>query len=141
MRKTWADGKRQRLEDCLGSFVAHVPVAADQLAELRALAERRERAWREAEERRQAERRRREEEERRSAALLARVARWRQADDIAGYVAAASKRLDESDLPPEELQRHRRDLQWALDYAERISPLSNIETLEPLLDDDVPADS
>jgi hypothetical protein len=36
MRKSWADGKRQHLEDCLGSFVAHVPVAADQLAELRA---------------------------------------------------------------------------------------------------------
>jgi hypothetical protein len=63
------------------------------------------------------------------------VARWRQADDIASYVAAASKRLDESDLPPEELERYRRELQWAPAYAERISALTNIEALEPLFED------
>jgi hypothetical protein len=140
MRKSWGDGKRQHLEDCLGSFVAHVSVAADQLAELRALAERREAAWRETEERRAAEKRRREEDERRSAALLARVTRWRQAQDIRSYVAAATERLEEAVMSPDARQRHRRELQWALDYAQRISPLTDIEALEPFFAGDADDD-
>jgi len=64
IRKTWSDGRRQRLEECLNSFVGGLIKAAIAIKRLRAERERREREWQE--ERRQweeSERIRREEEE------------------------------------------------------------------------------
>ncbi len=65
IRRTWSDDKRQRVEDCLGDFVGHLPVVAEKLKGQRLEEERRkrerleaERRWEEAEERHPVEERR-----------------------------------------------------------------------------------
>lgn len=112
-RKTWNDGKRQRLEDCLDEFIDYLPLVAAKLAERRLESERtaaieREKARlrQEAEERRLAEEARREK-------LLAQLERWRLAHDIRAYVAEAAMRG--VDLDPE--------ASWALGYADTVDPL------------------
>lgn len=113
IRRTWSDGKRQRVEDCLGDFVSYLPVVAEELKGQRLEEERREqerleaeRRWEEAEERRMAE-------ERRVKDLLDQLKRWRLARDIRAYVEEVSRRsLGTSE-----------DLAWALGYADTIDPI------------------
>ena len=125
MRRTWKDAKRQRLEDCLGNFIVHVPIAAGKLAEIHAEDARREQARRQEEERREAAAERRREEERRAAKLLESVRLWRQAADIRSYVRAALAALEASGISPEVEQEERDCLRWALEYADRIDPLTS----------------
>lgn len=123
MRRTWKDAKRQRLEDCLGNFIVHVPIAAGKLAEIHAEDARREHAWREEAERREAAAERRREQEQRAAKLLERVNLWRQAEGIRSYVHAALAALEASGFPPEDEQKERDHLGWALEFADSIDPL------------------
>jgi hypothetical protein len=115
-RKTWNEGKRQRLEDCLDDFIDYLPLVAAKLRKRRlederqaAIEREKARLRREAEERRLAE-------EKRMKDLLAQLERWRLARDIRAYVAEAT-RLG-ADLDPQP--------QWALRYADQVDPLGDL---------------
>src|SRR6185295_7487211 len=86
LRQTWADGKKQRVEDCLGDFVISLVRVADALKEERVRRERRERQWEE-------ERKRREEREKRDAIeqhlrydLSLRAADWAEARRLHAFL-------------------------------------------------------
>ena len=61
-RKTWSDGRRQRLEECLNSFVGGLIKAAIAIKHLRAEREQRELKWQEERRRREDGKRIRREE-------------------------------------------------------------------------------
>jgi hypothetical protein len=75
-RKSWSDGKRQRLEDCLNDFIAGVVEAADRQRIARIEAERWRREWEERERRRAEELQRQEEEARWGHDLDSRAQDW-----------------------------------------------------------------
>ena len=113
VRKTWNDGKRQLFEDCLGDFLAYLPLVSEKLRAKREEEERRERERQAAEKRREEEEERRRAEERRIKELVGRVERWRLSQDIRAYVReAAQASEDMSD-----------DLSWALKHADNLDPL------------------
>ena len=124
LRKTWNDGKKQRVEDCLGSFVSYLPLVAKRMEEERIEAERRyqlrleeERRWQEAETRRREEERRRKE-------LSEALGKWRLARDIRSFVSEAREAAlamgEGEGLHPEAEER----LSWAFRYAEGLDPIS-----------------
>lgn len=123
LRIRWKDGKRQRLEDCLGPFIAHLGVVTAAMK-----AERAQRQQ-EARERAQRERRREEEQERRRAQqerlerLVKEAATWRQASELRAYAETGLRFLNERSGLGEADEARRADLIWLLEYSERIDPL------------------
>ena len=114
VRKTWNDAKVQRVEDCLGDFIAYLPVVAEKLKVRRLEEERQARERQEAERRRQEAEKRRAAEERRIRNLTSTLERWRLAREIREFVREALT-----------LRAHPADrFRWALEYADRIDPLS-----------------
>jgi hypothetical protein len=122
-RKTWSDGRRQRLEECLNSFVGGLIKAAIAIKHLRAERERWEREWQEERrQREEAERIRREEEEKLKD-LDEEVASWHQSQKIRSYIDAVKKwgiqKYGEI-KPDSKLQQW---LTWATRQADRLDPL------------------
>jgi hypothetical protein len=93
LRQSWTDGKRQRLEECLGDFVAYLlPISAVVKAN-RAERERREKDWAEASRRQEELRKQAEIEERLSHDLRTRAAEWNEAQGIQAFLEAAEEEV------------------------------------------------
>lgn len=122
-RKTWSDGRKQRLEDCLNSFVGGLIKAAMAIKHLRAERERREREWQEQRrQREEAERIRREEDEKLKN-LDREVESWQRSQKIRSYIEAVKKWGIQKygEIKPEsKLQQW---LTWATKQADRLDPL------------------
>jgi hypothetical protein len=116
VRKTWNDAKVQRVEDCLGDFIAYLPVVAEKLKARRLEEERRDRERQEAERRRQEAEKRRAAEERRIQNLTNTLEQWRLVREIREFVGEALT------LRAHPANRFR----WALQYADSIDPLKKL---------------
>ena len=118
VRKTWKDGKRQRVEDCLNAFVVSVVAVAEVKKErtLRLARQRRERE--EARRLRLAEERRSEAEAARGRVLEQEAGAWSRAGQIRAYLEAVLHAASEP--PGDELAAW---LTWARRYADEIDPI------------------
>jgi hypothetical protein len=122
-RKTWSDGRRQRLEECLNSFVGGLIKAAIAIKHLRAERERRELKWQEERRQREESERIRREEEEKLKDLDEEVASWQRSQQIRSYIEAVNKWAIQKygEIKPDsELQRW---LTWATRQADRLDPL------------------
>jgi hypothetical protein len=120
-RKTWSDGRRQRLEDCLNSFVGGLVKAAIAIKHLRTERERRELKWQE--ERRQWEESERIRREEKLKDLDEEVASWHRSQKIRSYIDAVKKWAIQKygEIKPDgKLQQW---LTWATQQADRLDPL------------------
>lgn len=131
-RKSWNDGKKQRLEGCLNSFILGLAGAALRIRAEREEREAREREW---EERRRVEEeqpRRKEEEDRRRTILEAAMKCWREAEEVREFAmrikeTQASGQKEGGILPGlVEL------LPWMIEYADRVDPLTSVDPGAPL---------
>jgi hypothetical protein len=126
--RTWSDGKRQRLENCLnGVMIGFVQVAEDRKAARREAEEQRRR-WAEEERQRQLAVERREREKDRREELKREVEVWSWAREVRAYVAALEGAASEH-LVREPDGRTARWIRWAHRYADRIDPLREVEAL------------
>ena len=141
MRRSWSDGKLQRLENVLPEVFAGVKLAAEHLQKRRLEFEERERQW--AEERRkreELEKRVKIEKERRDQLELEMVG-WQKAKVIRGFCDALQARAQNSpdEFPAESTNRW---LAWARALASKHDPFENRyiqkaiqdENLDPNLD-------
>jgi hypothetical protein len=121
-RQQWADGKRQKIEDCLGEFVLGLRAAAQREKELRE--ERRLREIARAEEqKRQAELERLARlEKMRIEKLTNDVGAWELANRIRGYIQELQKQSDAIEGLAEWIE-------WAKGYADELDPLSRPDEL------------
>jgi hypothetical protein len=127
LRRTWADGRRQRVESCLNAFIVGLVRASD--ARRRHLLWRAEedRKWEEERRRREEERQRRLREEARVGELTRQVAAWQEARGIRHYAAALRRATAErDDLVSSGIAPW---IEWVERYADRIDPLNDLEEL------------
>ncbi len=124
VRRTWSDGKKQRVETCLNQFIVGLVAAAEGVRSRRLENEAREREWREAEERRAAEGRRKAAEAQRVKCLMDALREWRDAHDIRQLAQEMRAALATSDSPDRE--RVERFVAWATEYVDRHDPLKCI---------------
>lgn len=89
-RRTWADGKQQRLEQCLNKFIEGLIRIAETPKAERLEDERRQREWEERQRQRAEEYRQQAEEKRRSEQLLDQIDRWDRSRRIRDYAADMS---------------------------------------------------
>jgi len=123
VRKSWGDGDKQRVEECLNAFVVSLIAVAEKTKIHRLEMEERQREFQEAERRRQQEAGRRAKEAEEIRALDASLAAWEKAQRIRVFVAAldqlhaASSASTFGDVPITDW------IAWATEYANRIDPL------------------
>lgn len=112
-KRKWSDGRRQGLENVLGSFVEGLERVAVVVGKRRAEFEERERVRREQERLRQRERDRLRQ-------LTEWLSGWEEAERARQFLRAAHEALgDAADVPAETSAW----LEWADTYADRIDPL------------------
>lgn len=123
VRKVWSDGKRQRLENCLGSVVVGLRVAAEGVKAVRLERERWERERQENERKRLEEQERRRKEEEKIKHLEQVVANWNQSRKIREFVSNVERAIAEAK------EKHNKPLDlsewlaWAHRYADSIDPI------------------
>jgi hypothetical protein len=125
-RKTWSDGRYQRLGNCLESFVLGLRVAA--------ATTRKNRLKREEEERRREEERKQEEEEQKVTSEQERKARyiaglmrdWQQSRSLRAFAKALGEAADQLKLSDQEKNDLQQVVSWTYDYAESLDPISNL---------------
>jgi len=122
-RKTWSDGRRQRLEECLNSFVGGLAKAAIAIKHLRTEREQRELRWQEEKRKREEAERIWQEEQEKMKALDREIASWQRSQQIRSYIDAVKKwgiqKYGEI-KPDSKLQQW---LTWATKQADRLDPL------------------
>lgn len=122
VRRSWSDGKRQRLESCLNSFMSGLTLAARANRDERARRAERERRW-EEERQLEAERQhRRYLEQRRIRALDEQIERWRRAGQIREYARKVAEDEDATVRTDEVCTTREEWFRWAVEYADRIDP-------------------
>ena len=122
-RRIWSDGMRQRLEECLNSFVGGLIKAAIAIKHLRMERQQRELKWQEERRQREESERIRREEEEKMKVLDREVASWQRSQQIRSYIEAVKKwgiqKYGEI-KPDSELHQW---LTWATRQADRLDPL------------------
>ena len=125
IRKSWSDGKTQKLEDLLGSVVLAVQDHAVELAREREVRRREELARQEAARRAAEERRCRKHEKELHRDLCDMLERWRVAGQIRTFAAAVEQTLGDGAEEPTTAAY----LAWIRSEADRVDPLCSPEDI------------
>ena len=129
IRQTWSDGIKQRLENCLGAFVAGLHLAALALKRHRERCERRDREWEEERRRTEAERRRRVEFDRKAKVISEAADACDRSNRIEDFGLELSGMSERVNLAEGERRDLRRLAKWAKGYAQRLNPVNRFEGL------------
>lgn len=122
IRRTWADGKKQRVEDCLNAFIVGLVAAAEAEGLRRLEREEWQRNRRAEEERRVVEARRKEEEAAWTRALDHAVDQWLTARHLRGYIDAVRQAAGGNERLAEDSELDAW-IKWAERHADEIDPL------------------
>lgn len=122
-RQSWADGKRQTVEERLDSFIAGLIEAAGVVRQRREKREQEAREWEERRRRAQELARLKQEETARIEQLDREVNGWQRAQRIREYVAAVRRVWQDSPGTAEEEEKRAQWVEWALQQADRVDPL------------------
>lgn len=126
IRRTWADGKYQKIENCVGEFIVGLSVAAAAIKKNRLETEERHRQ-REEERKREEEERRIAEEHKRKAELVAElIGKWEEAERLREFVRAIEKQTAQSDFSDDERNDIQQVVDWTREYADSLDPLSDL---------------
>lgn len=128
-KSKWRDGKRQRVEAKLNDFMITVVAIADAYIRWKEDQIVQERRRLEEEKLRWGRQRRQEEEDYRGKALVHLASRWREAESLKAFVAAARIGLcSHGQGSDSQIERW---LRWAAGYVERLDPLTDLSQLPP----------
>jgi hypothetical protein len=122
-RRSWADGKRQRVEDCLNDVMVGVVAYAEGAREVAREHAERMRTWAEAEVRRVERQRRAAEEAARIKALETAAANWRRSQELSAFIAEVRKLDADASVKFSSNEATDEWLRWADEYALSVDPL------------------
>jgi len=123
LQKIVADGKRQRIEECLNEFVVKLEAEAVRRKREAERLERERLACEERRRRREAFEERKRGELERLEALEKEAHEWRRAQEIRAYVAAVEATLESEPLDHERTKEIREWIAWSRHKADWIDPI------------------
>lgn len=123
-RTSWADGKRQRVEECLNRFMAVMAKAAVKDLEQQIEWEREELERKERERLAEERRKRKLAEQRKLWALLTESTSWRESQRIREYVGAIKERARQLGSSAQEDHALSEWIAWALKQADSLDPMA-----------------
>ncbi|MFC1595597.1 hypothetical protein ACFL3X_01645, partial [Gemmatimonadota bacterium] len=122
-RKVWADGKKQRVEDCIQSFIEGMVLTADAERKNKERRQREHEEWvRLEEERRELEEELRLEEQRLNQ-LEQEATIWKRSQVLRDYIKAVRTGLHAGISSPALVDKNQQWLDWATDHVNRLDPL------------------
>lgn len=124
LRRRWSDGKVQKLENIIGSFLDAIPTYLAEIKQFRLDKECEQRQQKKADDRRLMQKKEVDNENARRAELMKFVENWETAQRIRRYLAAVDERLTEADASPSDPEALDRWLGWARWYANYLCPLT-----------------
>ncbi len=126
IRRKWSDGKKQRVEECLGKFLAGASLAVRLLKKQREERLRLEREWEERRRRQEEERRRQAEYERKAQVVRKLANAWRESELVREFLKAFLSACQEQVLSGERQQEAQALVEWATNHANSVDPLTRI---------------
>jgi hypothetical protein len=126
IRRTWADGKQQRIEDCVGDFMVGLTVAAAAIKKNRLETEESHRQREEERKRQEEERRIAEEQKRRAELVTELIGNWEEAVRLRRFVQAIEKERALSDFSESERNDIQQVTDWIREYADSLDPLCDL---------------
>jgi hypothetical protein len=126
MRGTWADGRIQIVENCLGDFIVGLKVAAAAIKKHRLESE----EWarrREVERKQREEQQRLAQEHKRKAEFITElIGNWEEAERMRAFVKAMTECSAQLELSEEAKRDIQQVVDWTEEYAESLDPLSGL---------------
>jgi len=126
IRRTWADGKQQRIEDCIGDFLVGLTVAAAAIKKNRQETEERHRLREEERKREEVERRIAEEQKRKAELVAELIGNWAEAVRLRKFIKAIEEETVSSDFSEEARNDIQQVVEWVRQYADTMDPLSSL---------------
>jgi hypothetical protein len=126
IRRTWADGKQQRIEDCIGDFMVGLTVAAAAIRKYRQETEERHRQWEEERRREEEERRIAEEQKRRAELVTELIEKWEEAARLRRFVKAIEEETARSGFSEVQKNDIQQVADWTREYADSLDPLCDL---------------
>lgn len=126
VRHSWSDGKKRRVEDCLGKFVVTLAVVAKALKRQREERAEQERKWAEERKREAELAARRAEYERRAKAVEGLARSWEQSNSLRAFAERLSSLAGQEGLPEDQRQDIRAMAEWAMRHAEYVDPFTHL---------------
>jgi hypothetical protein len=126
IRRTWADGKQQRVEDCIGDFIVALTVAAAAIKKNKQETEERHRQWEEERKRQEEERRIAEEHKRRAELVTELIENWEEAARLRRFVKAIEEGTVRSGFSEVQKNDIRQVVDWTREYADSLDPLCDL---------------
>jgi len=127
IRHSWSDGKKQRIEKCLGHFLVTLPLIATNLKKERAERAERERRWAEERKREEETRRRREEYDRKAKVVEKLSQSWHESCRLHAYAAAIKAAAEDPETPAEQKSDLAAMADFTLRHAGFVDPLTDLK--------------
>ena len=126
LRASWADGRIQIVENCLGDFILGVKVAAAAIKKSRLEREAWDRRWEEEQKQREEQRRRAEEHKRKAEFTTGLIKKWEEAKRVRTFVAALIEAASQMELSDDKKRDIQQLLDWTNKYADSLDPLTDL---------------
>ncbi len=126
IRRSWSDGKQQRIENCIGDFIIGLRVSAAVIKKHRQEVEERERRWSEERKQEEEERRKAEEHKRKAEFVTELIGNCEEATRLREFVKAIEERTARSDFSDDEKGDIQQVVEWTREYADSLDPLSDL---------------
>lgn len=126
VRATWADGKVQIVENCIGDFIVGLKVAAAAIKKSRLEHEERERRWEEERRQREERERRAQEHKRKAEFVSGLIENWEEANRVRTFARALTEAASQTELPDDKKHEIRQVLDWTTKYADLLDPLTDL---------------
>jgi hypothetical protein len=127
LRKSWADGKYQRLEDCLGDFIQNLPRAVLAIKLDKEDKERTRRQWAEKEKQAEEARQRHAEFQRKAKHVSRLIEEWNRSKHLLEFATLLRTSSDSQQLNDEGRNELNGMADWAERYGEALNPLARLE--------------
>ncbi len=126
LRATWADGRVQIVENCIGDFIVGLKVAAAAIKKNRLEREAWDRRWEEERRKKEEQQRRAEEHKRRSEFIGGLIDNWQEAGRVRTFVKALTEAAGQLDLSDDKKHDVQQVLEWSAKYADFLDPLTDL---------------
>jgi len=126
IRRSWSDGKQQRIENCIGDFIIGLRVSAAVIKKHRQEVEERERRWSEERKQEEEERRQAEEHKRKAEFVTELIGNCEEATRLREFVKAIEERTARSDFSDDEKGDIQQVVEWTREYADSLDPLCDL---------------
>jgi hypothetical protein len=127
IRHNWADGKRRRIEDCLGEVLAACKQIAASVKQERISRAEAEVRRREEEKRRFDEQQRKAEYERKAKVVKGLAGAWQESKLLRDFAKDLQVTATAADLPDGKKQEILTMIEWSLRHAEYVNPLRDLD--------------